>query len=75
MYGKVTPKDEYQALALDTIMSNQISMLRGPAGSGKSYLAFGYLFSLLERGKIDKIIIFTNTVATKGSARLGLIMG
>lgn len=75
MYGKVTPKDEYQALALDTIMSNQISMLRGPAGSGKSYLAFGYLFSLLERGKIDKIIIFTNTVATKGSARLGFYPG
>ena len=28
-------------------------MLRGPAGSGKSYLAFGQMFSMLEDGKID----------------------
>ena len=50
-------------------------MLRGAAGSGKSYLAFGHMFSLLERGKIDKIIIFCNTVATKGSAKLGFYPG
>ena len=70
MFGKVTPKDDYQLLALDTLYNNKISMLRGPAGTGKSYLAFGYMFSLLEQGKIDKIIIFCNTVATKGSAKL-----
>jgi hypothetical protein len=29
----------------------------------------------LERGKIDKIIIFCNTVATANSARLGSIKG
>lgn len=40
-----------------------------------TYLAFGHMFSLLEHGKIDKIIIFCNTVATKGSAKLGLIIG
>lgn len=77
MFGKITPKngDIYQQLALDSLASNQISMLRGPAGSGKSYIAFGHMFSLLERGKIDKIIIFCNTVATKGSAKLGFYPG
>lgn len=40
-----------------------------------TYLAFSHMFSLLETGKIDKIIIFCNTVATKGSAKLGLIIG
>ena len=75
MFGKVTPKDDYQLLALDSLYNNQITMLRGPAGTGKSYLAFGYMFSLLEQGKIDKIIIFTNTVATKGSAKLGFYPG
>ena len=30
---------------------------------------------LLEKGEIDKIIIFCNTVATKDSAKLGLIIG
>lgn len=76
-FGKVVPKngDIYQQLALDTLAHNQISMLRGPAGTGKSYLAFGHMFSLLERGKIDKIIVFCNTVATKGSAKLGFYPG
>jgi predicted ribonuclease YlaK len=50
-------------------------MLRGCAGTGKSYISFGYMFSLLEKGLIDKIIIFCNTVATKGSAKLGFYPG
>lgn len=77
MFGKIIPKDNdiYQQLALDSLANNQITMLRGPAGSGKSYLAFGHMFSLLEKGKIDKIIVFCNTVATKGSARLGFYPG
>lgn len=77
MFGKITPKnnDPYQQIALDSLMTNQITMLRGPAGSGKSYLAFGHMFSMLEEGKIDKIIIFCNTVATKGSAKLGFYPG
>lgn len=75
MFGKVTPKDDLQLLALDALNNNQIIMLRGPAGSGKSHLAFGHMFSLLDQGKIEKIIIFCNTVATKGSAKLGYYPG
>lgn len=77
MFGKVGPKDgdTYQRLALDALNNSQITMLRGPAGTGKSYLAFGHMFSLLEQGKIDKIIVFCNTVATKGSAKLGFYPG
>jgi len=74
-FGKITPKDDYQSLALNSLATNQITMLRGAAGTGKSYLAFGHMFSLLERGKIDKIIVFCNTVATKGSAKLGFYPG
>ena len=77
MFGKVTPKnqDPYQQIALDSLATNQVTLLRGPAGSGKSYLAFARMFELLESGKIDKIIIFCNTVATKGSAKLGFYPG
>ena len=76
-FGKIKPKDGdiYQLIALDSLANNQISMLRGPAGTGKSYLAFAHMFSLLEQGKIDKIIVFCNTVATKGSAKLGFYPG
>lgn len=77
MFGKVTPKngDIYQQLVLDSLYSNKITMIRGAAGTGKSYLSFGYMFDLLEKGVIEKIIIFCNTVATKGSAKLGYYPG
>ena len=74
-FGKTTAKDEYQKIAMDALKNHQITMLRGKAGTGKSYLSFAYMFELLEKNEIDKIIIFCNTVATKGSAKLGLIMG
>ena len=75
MFGEIKPKDEYQMFALDSLKSNKITMIRGCAGTGKSYLALGYLFSLLEKEIIDKIIIFCNTVATSGSAKLGYYPG
>jgi len=75
LFGKVCPKDIYQQLALDSLYSNKITMLRGKAGSGKSLLSFGYMFNLLEHGDINKIIVFCNTVATRGSAKLGFYPG
>lgn len=75
MFGKIKPKDTYQLLAMDSMRSNKITMIRGAAGTGKSYLSFGFLFHKLEKGDIDKIIIFCNTVATSGSAKLGYYPG
>lgn len=77
MFGKITPKDGdiYQQFALDSLATNQITVLRGHAGTGKSMLAFAYMFQQLEANKIDKIIVFCNTVATKGSAKLGFYPG
>lgn len=76
-FGDVKPLkgDVYQRIAMDMLMNNKISVLRGPAGSGKSHLALGFLLSLWERDQIDKIIIFCNTVATKDSAKLGYYPG
>lgn len=74
-FGKVKARDAYQAIAMDSLKRNKITALRGPAGSGKSYLAMSYLFSQLEHGKIDRIVIFCNTVATNGSAKLGYYPG
>ena len=59
----------------DSFAHNKITMIKGPAGSGKTILSLGYLFSQLEKGKIDKIIVFCNTVATKDSAKLGYLPG
>ena len=71
MLGETKPRDAYQWAAMDSLQRNTITLLRGAAGTGKSYLAMSYLMSLLDEGKIDRIIIFCNTVATNGAARLG----
>ena len=75
--GEVKPfkNDIYQAMVADSLLNNKITMIKGPAGAGKSYLATGFLFHLLDKGKIDKILIFCNTVATKNAAKLGFYPG
>ena len=75
IFGCVKPKDAYQECAIDALKNNELILLRGPAGTGKSYLALGYLFEALEKNTISKIIIFCNTVATAGSAKLGYYPG
>lgn len=76
-FGDVKPikNDIYQVLAFDSLMNNRITMLKGLPGSGKSMLSLSFLFYQLEKGKIDKVVIFCNPVATNNSAKLGLIMG
>lgn len=67
--------DNYQRMFYDSLINNQITMVKGPAGSGKTIGSLGFLFYMLQKGKIDRIVIFCNTVATKGSARLGYYPG
>ena len=76
-FGQVRPMkdDVYQQLAADSLTNNKITMIKGPAGSGKTYLSLGFLLHKLEKGHIDKIIVFCNTVATKNSAKLGYYPG
>ena len=76
-FGTVKPYngDIYQQMVLNSFSCNQITMVKGAAGTGKSYLALGYLMWLLEKRKIEKIIVFCNTVATANSAKLGYYPG
>ena len=76
-FGDIKPMkgDVYQALAADSLINNKITLIKGPAGSGKTFLSLGYLIHKLERNKIDKIIVFCNTVATKNSAKMGYYPG
>ena len=76
-FGSVKPYngDIYQQMVLNSLFNNQVTMIKGAAGTGKSYLALGYLMWLLEKRKIEKIIVFCNTVATANSAKLGYYPG
>jgi predicted ribonuclease YlaK len=73
--GKFKPYDLYQKCAVDALFNNQMVMLKGKAGSGKSLIALSYAFNMIDSGKFDKLIIFANTHAAKNSAKLGYYPG
>lgn len=73
--GNVKPLDRYQMCVVDSLQSNQITMVKGKAGSGKSYIAMAYLFNQLEKGRIDRIIMFVNPTKVRGSVELGYYTG
>ena len=74
-FGKIKPYDVYQKLFFDSLSNNTITLVKGPAGSGKSQISLAFLMAEVERGALDRIIIFCNTVATANSAKLGYYPG
>lgn len=74
-FGIVKAKDEYQKIVIDSLKTNQLTIIRGRAGSGKSLLGLAYLFQELENGRIDKIVMMVNPVATKDSCKFGFLPG
>ena len=74
-FGRIKPIDIYQQFAADSFAHNKITLIKGPAGSGKTLLALGFLFNQLEKNKIDRIIVFCNTIAAKNAAKLGFLPG
>lgn len=73
--GKIKPLDEYQSCLVDSLINNQMTMVRGKAGSGKSLLSLAYALSAIESGKQDKLIVFSNPLNSRNSAKLGFYPG
>lgn len=73
-FGTISPKDEHQVMAIDSILSNQVTVLRGQAGSGKSILALHTAWQLVEREGY-KLMIFIQASPVKDSAELGYYKG
>lgn len=76
-FGKIAPYegDIYQKMLFDSLRNNKLTLVKGPAGSGKTYISLAYLMAKLEAHELDKIIVFCNTIATANSARLGYYPG
>lgn len=74
-FGKVKPKDMYQKMALDSFKNNTLTYITGPAASGKTLISLAYLFQELEKGRIDRIVVFCNPIPARNTAKLGLYPG
>lgn len=73
--GDFKPYDEFQACAIDSVVSNQFTILRGSAGTAKTQIAISYAMQQLQSGKHDKIIVFSNAVPTASAHYHGLVKG
>ena len=73
-FGKFETKDKYQVMALDSIEHNQLTMIRGKAGSGKSLIALNTAWRLVEE-KGYKLVIFFNPAPSKDAIEIGFLPG
>lgn len=74
-FDKVKPKDDYQKMVVDSIMTNDATIITGKPGSGKSLLALACIMNLLESGKFDRAIVVFNPQPVKGSGQIGFLPG
>jgi PhoH-like ATPase len=73
-FGELNAKDEFQIMAMDSILSNQITQIRGKAGSGKSLITLHTAWHLVEKEQF-KLVIFVNPVPSKDAQELGFYKG
>ena len=70
----VTPKDEYQACAMHSLIEDEFTVIVGPAGTGKTLLSLAYCLKMI-KDKGAKIHVFVNPVKTRDSEALGFYPG
>lgn len=73
--GTFKARDEFQACAIDSVLTNKFTILRGSAGTAKTQIAISYGMQQLQAGKYDKIIVFSNAIPTTGAHYHGLVKG
>lgn len=73
-FGHFVPRDEQQIMAVDSILNNQVTQIRGRAGSGKSLIALSTAWHLVEKEGY-KLVIFVNPVPSLHAQELGFYKG
>ncbi len=70
----VSAKNSEQKEMLNVIKTNTITFVRGPAGTGKTFLAVTYALQQLFKGKCEKIV-FSRPVVEAAGEKLGFLPG
>lgn len=70
---KVRPQNNNQALLMEAIAENNLSLAVGPAGTGKTYLAISAAVEALESGRVDRIIL--SRPAIEAGESIGFLPG
>ena len=71
--GTVWARNATQDRYLRVLKENDLIFAEGPAGTGKTWLAVGHAVSLLEQGRIERLIL--SRPAVEAGERLGFLPG
>ncbi len=71
--GVVRARTEAQDHYLRTLKQSELVFAEGPAGTGKTWLAVAFAVSLLEQGRVDRLIL--SRPAVEAGERLGFLPG
>ena len=69
----IRPRTKMQARYLEALLSNDLVLGLGPAGTGKTYLAVSVGVMLLARGQVERLIL--SRPAVEAGERLGFLPG
>lgn len=72
---KVTGRDFTQHCVIDSLYNNDITMITGKAGSGKTHISLAYCMEQVEKGKYDKVLFFVNPAPAKNAQEIGFRPG
>lgn len=75
MFGIIKPLDYVQKCAFDSIQTNDITVLYGKAGSGKTTIPLSYIMQGIETQKFAKCHIIYHYEPLKGARTLGYEKG
>ena len=71
--GVVWARNKAQDSYLKLLKSRELVFAEGPAGTGKTWLAVGHAVSLLEEGRVERLIL--SRPAVEAGERLGFLPG
>ncbi len=69
------PKDEYQMMAMDSLINDDLTLLFGKAGSAKTLLSLSWIMQNIHSSKISKCVVVFNPTKLKNSEQLGFYPG
>ncbi len=71
--GPIRARNAAQNDYIQALRNNELVFAEGPAGTGKTWLAVGFAVSLLEQGKVERLIL--SRPAVEAGERLGFLPG
>ncbi|MCS7184563.1 MAG: PhoH family protein, partial [bacterium] len=72
-YGNIKPKTKNQAMYVNAIKNSVITIVTGPAGTGKTFLAVACALDALKRNRVSRVVL-TRPIVEAGE-KLGYLPG